>query len=77
MHITFERRKKNTGFYILRQGVPERRSSEGCASFKQVKSWPWHVKVILGVSVVRLGTNQEFFQAVWGIVTLCISIPLL
>ena len=35
MQITFATRKKNTGFYVLRQGVPEGRSSEGYASFKQ------------------------------------------
>ena len=23
MHLTFKSRKRNTGFYILRQGVPE------------------------------------------------------
>ena len=34
MQITFETRKRNTRFYVLRQGVPERRSSEGYASFK-------------------------------------------
>ena len=27
--ITFETRKRNTGFYILRHGVPEGRSNEG------------------------------------------------
>ena len=27
--------KINTGFYVLRQGVPEGHSSEGYASFKQ------------------------------------------
>ena len=37
MQITFETMKRNTGFYVLRQGVPEGRSSEGYASFKQVK----------------------------------------
>ena len=45
---------KNTGFYILRQGVPEGRSSEGYASFKQVKPWSWHAEVIPGVSLVGL-----------------------
>ena len=77
MQITFETRKRNTGFYVLRQGVPEGRPSEGYASFKQVKPWPWHVEVILGVSVVGLGTNEEFFQVVWGVVILCMNIPLL
>ena len=37
VQITFETKKRNTGFYVLRQGVPEGRSSEGYASFKQVK----------------------------------------
>ena len=37
VQITFETRKRNTGFYVLRQGVPEGRSSERYASFKQVK----------------------------------------
>ena len=50
MQITFETRKRSTGFYVLRQGVPEGRFSEGYASFEQVKSWPWHVEVIPGVS---------------------------
>ena len=68
MQITFETRKRNTGFYVLRQGVPEGRSSEGYASFKQVKPWPWHVEVIPGVSVVVLVTNEELFQVVCGIV---------
>ena len=35
VQITFETRKRNIGFYVLRQGVPEGRSSEGYASFKQ------------------------------------------
>ena len=56
VQITSETRKRNTEFYILRQGVPEGRSSEGYASFKQVKPWPWHVEVIPGVSVVGLVT---------------------
>ena len=51
MHITFETRKRNTGFYVLRQGVPEGPSSEGYASLKQIKSWPWRVEVFPGVSV--------------------------
>ena len=33
MQITFKIKKRNT-FYILRQGVPEGRSSEGYANFK-------------------------------------------
>ena len=68
MQITFETSHRNTGFYVLRQGVPEGRSSEGYASFKQVKPWPWHVEVIPGVSVVGLVTNEELFQVVCGIV---------
>ena len=61
-----ETKKRNTGLYILRQGVPEGRSSEGYASFKQVKLCPWHVEVIPGDSVVGLVTNQELCQVVWG-----------
>ena len=64
----FETRKRNTRFYILRLGVPEGRSSEGYASLKQVKSWPWHVEVIPGVSVVGLVTNEEWCKVVWGII---------
>ena len=59
MQITFETRLTNTRFYVLRQGVPEGRSSEGYASFKQVKSWPWHVEVTPGVSIVGLLTDEE------------------
>ena len=47
-------------FCVLRQGVPEGRSSEGYASFKQVKSWPWHIEVIPGV--------EELCKVVWGII---------
>ena len=54
MHIPFETRKKNTGFYILKQGVPRGRSSEEYSNFKQVMSWPWHVEVIPGVSAAAL-----------------------
>ena len=54
----FETRKRNTGFCVLRQGVPETRSSEGYASFKQVKPWPWHVDVIPGASVVEMVTKR-------------------
>ena len=68
MQLTFETRKRNTGFYVLRQGVPEGRSSEGYASFKQVKSWPWHVEVIPGVSVVGLVISEELCKVVWGII---------
>ena len=53
----FETRKRDTGFYILRQGVPEGRSIEGYTNFKQVKSW--HVEVIPGVSVVGPVTSEE------------------
>ena len=68
MQITFETRKRNTRIYVLRQGVPEGRPSEGSASFKQVKPWPWHVEVISGVSVMRLVTNEELCKIVWGII---------
>ena len=50
------------------QGVPERRSREGYASFKQVKSWPWHIEFIPGVSVAQLVTNEELCKVVWGII---------
>ena len=52
----------------MRPGVPERRSSEGYANFKQVKPWHWHVEVIPGVSVVGLVTNEELCQVVWEII---------
>ena len=68
MQITFETRKRNTGFYVLRQGVPEGCSSEENASFKQVQPWPWHVEVIPGVSVVGLVTNKELCRALWEII---------
>ena len=35
MQITFETRKRNTGFYVLRQGVPEGCSSDGYASLRE------------------------------------------
>ena len=66
--ITFETRKRNTRFYVFRQGVPEGRSSEGYASFKQVKPWPWHVEVIPGVDAVGLVTNKVLCQVIWGII---------
>ena len=68
MQITFETKKRNTGFYVLRQGVPKGHSSEGYASFKQIKSWPWQVEVIPGISVVGLVTKEELCQVVWGII---------
>ena len=71
MQITFETRKrstKSTRFCVLRQGVPEGRSSEGYASFEHVKPWPWHVEVIPGVNVVGLVTNEELCQVIWGII---------
>ena len=68
MQITSETRKRNTEFYVLRQGVPEGRSSEGYASFKQVKPWPWHVEVIPEVSVVGPVTSEELCNVVWGII---------
>ena len=49
---------RNTGFYILRQGVPEGCSSKGYASFKQVKPGPWHKKVIPGDSGERQTDRQ-------------------
>jgi len=52
----------------LRQGLAEGRSSEGYASFKQVKPWSWHVEVIPGVGVVVLVTNKELCQVIWGII---------
>ena len=51
MQITFETRKRNTWFYILKHGVPEGHSSEGYAGFKQIQPWPWHVKGIWGIIV--------------------------
>ena len=60
----FETRKKNAGFHVLRQGVPEGRSSEE----QQMKSWPWHVEVIPGVSLVGLVTNEDLCKVVWGII---------
>ena len=68
MQITFQTRKRNTGVYVLRQGVPDGRSRKGYASFKQVKSWSWHVEVIPGVSVVGLVTNEELCKVVWGMI---------
>ena len=59
VQITFKTRKRNTGFCILKQGVPEGRSSEGYASFKQVKPWSGHVEFILIVNVVGLMTKRE------------------
>ena len=47
---------------------PEGRSSDGYASFKQVKSWPWHIELIPGISVVELVTNEELCKVVWGII---------
>ena len=67
MQTAFETRKRNAGFYVLRQGVPEGRSSEGDASCKQATSWPWHVEAIPGVRVVGLVTNEELRKVVWGI----------
>ena len=68
MQVTIATRKRNTGFYVLKQGVPERRSSEGYASCKQAKLWPGHVRVIPGVSVMGLMNNNELCQVIWGIV---------
>ena len=55
----FETRKGKTGFYVSRQAVSEGRSSEGGASFKQLKPWLWHVEFILGVSVVGLVRDRQ------------------
>ena len=79
MQITFEIRNRNTGFYVLRPGVPEGPSSEGYVSFKQVKLWLWHVEVIPGVGVMRLVTNEELCQVVRELLlgTLCMNAPLL
>ena len=52
----------------MRQGVPEGRSSEGYASFRYVKPWPWHVEVIPGVSVVGLVAKEDLCQVVWEII---------
>ena len=68
VQITFETSQRNTGFSVLRQGVPKGRSGEGYASFNQVKSWPWHVEVISGISVVELVTSEELCKVVWGII---------
>ena len=68
MQITFETRKRNTGFYALRQGVPVGCSSKGYASFKQDKPWPWHIEVIPGVGVVGLVTHKELCQVLWEII---------
>ena len=59
--ITFETSiTRNTGFYILRQGVPEGCSSKGYASFKQVEPWSWHIEVIPGVSNSGTGRQAHF-----------------
>ena len=68
MQITFETRKRNTGFYVLRQGVPEGRSIEEYVSFKEAKPWPSHAEVIRGVCVVGLVTHEQLCKAVWGII---------
>ena len=69
LFITFETRKRNTGFCVLRQGVPEGCSSERCATFKQVKTRrPWRVDVIPGVGVMGLVSNKELCQVIWGII---------
>ena len=68
MQITLETRKRNTRFYVLRQWVPEGRSIEAYASFKQAKPWPWRVEDIPRVSVVGLVTNKDLCQVVWGII---------
>ena len=76
--ITFKTRKRNIGFCILRQGVPEGRSNEGCAHFKEVRTWPWHVEFSPGVSAVGLVTSNVFCKVVWVIgIKNSINIPLL
>ena len=52
--LRWKQGREITGFYVLRQGVPQGRSCEEYASFNQVKLWPWHVEVNPRVSVVRL-----------------------
>ena len=42
--------------------------SEVYANLKQIRSWPWHVEIIPGVSVVGLTTNEELSKVVWGII---------
>ena len=64
MWIKFETRKRNTGF-CFEAGSS---SSKGYASFKQVRSWPWHVEFTPGVSVVGLVTTEELCKVVWGII---------
>ena len=54
-------------------GVPEGRSSEGYASFKQVKPWPWHVEVIPGVSVMGLVTNKNRREFTKSDIQNCVS----
>ena len=73
MQITFETRKRNTRFYVSRQAVQEGRFSEGYASFKQVKPWPWHVEVIPGVSVMGLVTNKNRREFTKSDIQNCVS----
>ena len=56
MQITFETRKRNTLFYILRQGVPEGRSSERYAT---QTSFGLGIGVIPGVDAVGLVTKKR------------------
>ena len=73
MQIKFETRKRNAGFYILRQGVPERHSSEGYASFfvlffsQTSQALVLARRAIPGASIVGLVTNKEFCKVVWEI----------
>ena len=68
MQTTFEARKRNTGFYVLRLGDAEGRSYKGYASFKQIKPFPWHVEDTPGVSSAGLVTIKELCQIFWGII---------
>ena len=68
VQITFETGKRDAWFYILTQGVPEGRTSEGEASFKEAKPRSWHVDVVPGFSAVGLVTNKELCHEVWGFV---------
>ena len=69
MQITFETRKEKYRIFVFSDGVPEGRSSEGYADYKQVKPWPWNVEVIPGVSVMGLVTSEELCKVVWRIST--------
>ena len=42
--------------------------SEVYANLNQIRSWPWHVEIIPGVSVVGLVINEELCKLVCGII---------